>query len=210
VASIDDETARQPSLLPGWDVAMVVSHLARNADGHAWVAEGARLGESRQRYADPEEREAGIQAGRGRRADELLGDLRAAVDRLEDAWAAMPPEAWAVVARSATGEAEPLVELPLYRWRESEVHHVDLGLAFTIVDWSQAFVDHELEVWVEGLDERLPDGTGAIVTATDVGASWTVGAPNVTMQVAAPSRSLLAWLIGRRTDGFPDLAPWSW
>ena len=37
VAGIDDDTARRPSLLPGWDVAMLVTHLGRNADGHSQV-----------------------------------------------------------------------------------------------------------------------------------------------------------------------------
>jgi hypothetical protein len=95
VGGIDDATARRPSLLPGWDVAMLVTHLARNADGHTTVAEGARAGERRRRYPGREARDAGIEAGRGGRADEVADDLRASIDRLEQAWDTLPPGAWA-------------------------------------------------------------------------------------------------------------------
>jgi maleylpyruvate isomerase len=103
-----------------------------------------------------------------------------------------------------------MAELPLYRWREAEIHHVDLGLGFTTDDWDAEYVETELELWVPGLDERLPAGTGAVVTATDTGSSWRVGAPKVTMQVDAPSRSLLAWIIGREVTGYPEIGRWPW
>ena len=50
LARLDDETAQRPSLLPGWDVAMLVTHLARNADSHSGMVEGAAAGEARQQY----------------------------------------------------------------------------------------------------------------------------------------------------------------
>jgi maleylpyruvate isomerase len=210
VAGIDDATARRPSLLPGWDVAMVVTHLARNADGHAWAAEGARLGESRQRYPSREAREAGILEGRGRPAAVLLDDFRASARRLEEAWSALPADGWAVTARSASDEPEPLVDLPLYRWRETEIHHADLGLAFTPAQWDPAFVAVELATWVPGLERRLPDGTGAVITSTETGQSWRVGDLTAASTVAAPSWQLLAWIAGRESAAFPELAPWEW
>jgi maleylpyruvate isomerase len=215
VAGIDDDTARRPSLLPGWDVAMLVTHLARNADGHTTVAEGARVGEARRRYPSPEARDAGIEAGRGRRGAEVADDLRAAIDRLEQAWDALPPAAWATVARSATDEPEPIAEAPAARLREVEIHHVDLGLGSTAEDWDGGFVADELDRWMTDLGTRLPSGVDASVVATDTGRTWTTrgdedGGRGELLLVEAPSRTLLAWLVGRRTDGFPELGPWSW
>jgi maleylpyruvate isomerase len=207
---VDDATARRPSMLPDWNVAMLVTHLARNADSHVRAAEGARLGQSRHRYPNPEARDADIDAGRDRSANELIVDLSTSIERLEAAWETLPDEAWGVIALSGTGAPEPMAELPRYRWREAEIHHVDLGLGFTVDDWDAAFVEADLELWLAGLDERLQPGESARVTATDTGRSWTIGAGEATVQVEAPSRLLLAWLIGRPTAGFPEIGPWPW
>jgi maleylpyruvate isomerase len=208
VASIDDTIAAQPSLLPGWDVAMLVTHLARNADSHTRGAVGAWAGESHRRYESTEARDVGIEEGRGRPARVVSDDLRTAVARLESTWAALPPEAWSGMALSATGESEPIAESPLSRWRETEVHHVDLGLGFTVDDWDELFVEVELDRWMDGLAERLAPGTGASIIAADTGRSWTRGSSTVTMRIEAPSRRLLAWLIGRGTDDLPPIEPW--
>lgn len=94
---------------------------------------------------------------------------------------------------------------------ECEIHHVDLGLAFTIGDWEDDFVGSELDVWAPGLGDRLPPGTGAVISALDLDRSWTVGGPApATLRIDAPARSLLGWITGRQTDGFPEIAPWRW
>jgi maleylpyruvate isomerase len=209
-AGLDDTIAARPSLLPGWDVAMLVTHLARNADGLAHVASGAAIGERRRRYASPEARDAGIEDGRGRPARTVVSDLQAAIERLESTWAALAPGAWSAAGLSATGEPEPLAEAPRNRWREVEVHHADLGLAFTADDWDEVFVDLELDRWMSALEPRLPRGAGALVVATDTGRSWAAGAAPVTMRVEAPSRRLLAWLIGREAGDLPEIGPWDW
>lgn len=207
---LDDETAQQPSLLPGWTVAMLVTHVARNADSHVNACEGAMAGEVRRRYPSVEAREAGIAAGRGRTAADVVADLRRSVERLDDAWEAMTDEAWLGQAISGTGAPEPLVELPLGRWREVELHHVDLGLGFDVEELDERFVAKELQLWMGRLESRLPPGTGARITASDTGRVWRAGGDRLTMQVEAPSRSLLAWLTGRRTEGFPEIGEWDW
>ena len=95
VAALSDSDVATPCLLPGWTRAHLISHLARNADSHTWVLEGARIGEVRDQYPRPGMREADIEAGAGRDAAALLDDLRSASARLEAAWAAMPDDAWA-------------------------------------------------------------------------------------------------------------------
>ena len=50
VEHIIDEQVRSPSRLPRWTVAHVLTHLARNADGHVRRLEGALHGEDVPRY----------------------------------------------------------------------------------------------------------------------------------------------------------------
>jgi hypothetical protein len=91
-----------------------------------------------------------------------------------------------------------------------EIHHADLGLAFTADDWDEGFVRTELDRWGPGAGARLLDGGGLVVATTDTAQSWTAGDVATAHHVEAPARTVLEWLVGRRTDGLPALAPWSW
>ena len=164
----DDDLVRAPSVLPGWSRGHVLTHLARNADSHVRILDGAMRGESLEQYAGGvEERAAAIEAGAARSAAELADDVRSAAARLEDAWAAMTPEAWDGHG-FARGRVWPCRGLPFLRWREVEVHHADLGLGY---EWPDDYLAHELPVALDGLPTRLP--------AID------------------DRRRLLAWLLGR-------------
>src|SRR5690348_3081150 len=105
VAPLTDQQARRDSLLPGWTVGHIVTHLARNAEGHAGMIASAAKGQVEAQYpGGAEQRDRDIAAGQGRGAAELLTDLQAATQRLEQAWAAMPEEAWASgLGRTQTG-----------------------------------------------------------------------------------------------------------
>ena len=210
VGRIDDETAARPSLLPGWTVAMLVTHLARNADSHRGMLEGAALGEARNQYPSYEERDAGIEAGRGRSAAEVVDDLQEALARLDGAWTAMPDDAWAFTALTTDGKPNPVRDLPFQRWREVEVHHADLGLGFTVGEWDEGYVLAELEATVGALEPRLPPGVAYSLAATPDVAEWVVPeGGSASVRVEAPARDLLAWLLGRRDEGFPSLGPWA-
>lgn len=207
VAGLDDETASGPSLLPGWTVAMLVTHLARNADSHRGMLEGAARGEVVKQYPSQAARDAAIEASRGRPAAEAAHDLAQAVASLEAAWDALPADRWSFVASTTDGEPNRLLDLPFQRWRESEVHLVDLGIGFTHSAWDAAYVDIELDVAVADVPSRT--NAGLSITATDSGRHWVVG-DRVTTVVEAPATQLLAWLLGRQVDGFPELGPWRW
>jgi len=69
-----------PSRLPGWSVGHVLTHLARNADSIGRVLAAADRGETVARYA-PGQRDAEIESGATRPADELVADVRAAIER---------------------------------------------------------------------------------------------------------------------------------
>ena len=80
IADLSDEAAARPSLLPGWTIGHLVTHLARNADSVVRRLSAAADGELVTQYeGGPPARSRDIEAGAGRPAAELLRDLQAAV-----------------------------------------------------------------------------------------------------------------------------------
>lgn len=154
---VDDDAVRAPSRLPGWSVGHLLTHLARNADGHTRILEGAMRGEHLQQYAGGvESRNADIEAGAGRSAQELAEDVADSCARLERVWAAMTPGAWD--GHGVAGdEVRPCRQLPFFRWREVEMHHVDLGLGYEPSDWPEGYVEIELQAALRHLPGRLAD-----------------------------------------------------
>jgi maleylpyruvate isomerase len=179
---LDDATARRPSRLPGWTVGHVVTHLARNADSHVRMLEGALAGRVADQYEGGlDGRAADIAAGAGRPAAELVTDLNRAVGDLDASWSRVPVEVWATGhARMGNGELCPCAELPARRWREVEIHRVDLGLGAEPADWPDTYVELELPEALAHLPDRLSPSDRA---------------------------RLLAWLVGR-VEGPPELPPW--
>ena len=220
LGALTDEDARRPSLLPGWTNGHVLTHLARNADAMVRSLEGARRGEPAAMYPDgPEGRAADIEAGAGRGIDALVEDVRAAAQRLDDAWRAMTPQAWDVEALTRTGPT-PVWKTVNGRWREVEIHWVDLDVGYGPDDWPGEFVRRLLRTLTgPSLSGRLPAGTRLGLQAADTGDRWEAGpdgAPEMT--VYGPSWALACWLAGRvapaqaalKSDsaGLPALGRW--
>ena len=89
--SLEDAEVGRPSLLPGWTVGHVLTHLARNADSQRHVLEAAVQGEPAERYPGGREQRSGdIEAGAGRPAAALVEDVRRTIWQLEAAWPAVP------------------------------------------------------------------------------------------------------------------------
>jgi maleylpyruvate isomerase len=129
IADLDDDTARQPSTLPGWTVGHVLTHIARNADSVVWRLEGASVGELRDQYPGGLAQRAGdIDAGAGRAATELVRDVARTSDAVARAMADLPPVAWDALSRTSKGVIEPSRDAVLSRWREVVVHQGDLDL----------------------------------------------------------------------------------
>jgi len=192
VAGLDDDALRRPSLLPGWTVAHVLAHVARNADSHVRGAEAACRGETVDQYAGGVEgRRREIEATAARGAEEIVRDVRDSGARLHRAWESVPSSAWAVVSYDVSGRARVLRELPARRWQELEVHLVDLGIGVTYEDWSDEFVATYLPQLRQTVASRRPPGTPA---------------PDLD---GVTGREELAWLYGRLTrPSLPALAPW--
>lgn len=79
----------------------------------------------------------------------------------------MPAECWSRPVRTVGGGEHPVALLPFRRWREVDVHLIDLRLGVTADDWPQELVDRALPRLVAGLPDR------------------------------ADRRRLMAWLLGR-------------
>jgi len=143
IGGLTDADARRPSLLPGWTIGHVLTHLARNADSVVRMIEAAQRGEVATQYAEGQ-REREIEEGAGRPARELVDDVAHTAIAVAQVWAATSDDAWERgMTRVRAGDC-PLRLIPLRRWREVELHHADLGLAFGYDDLSPAYVEREL------------------------------------------------------------------
>jgi maleylpyruvate isomerase len=216
-----DADMRAPSALPGWTRGHVLTHLGRNADGIAATLAGALRGEIVARYPDGSAgRAADIEAGSGRNAVELTADVRESAARLDRVFGA--------VADAGGWELPSDSNRPAYawisnRWREVEIHRVDLLGPYRPADWPAGFVGYLLRKLVAPteLGPRLTEPVRIEVaregsTTTDLGgAVWTVGDTGEPIVVSGPDWAVLAWLIGRPAfaadalSATPELAPWS-
>mgnify|MGYP003345755553 CR=1 FL=1 len=175
---LTDDAARSPSSVGGWTIGHVVTHLARNADSHVRLLEGARAGVQVAQYpGGPSQRNGDIEAGATRTAAELVDDLRVADHALEQCWASF--DEWPTDLG-----VDDIVQR---RWREVEVHHADLGPSFgrTYRDWSTEYLRLDLRHFSMLWNSRRPMGL--------------TGLPPEVM--AVPECDRLAWLLGRLDIG---------
>ncbi len=190
IGGLTDEHVRSASLLPGWTVGHVLTHVARNADSHVRRAEAALRGETVDQYdGGYAGREAEIEAGSTRPAADIVEDLRRSASGVDDSWRNLTAEAWAGRTRDAKGMERPLFELPSRRWQEVEVHIVDVNVGVSHRDWTSEFVIEWLPRTRERMWPQLP------------------GKPSG-LRFDEPADEL-AWLYGRlRRDDLPELPPW--
>ncbi|MCX4739870.1 maleylpyruvate isomerase family mycothiol-dependent enzyme [Streptomyces antibioticus] len=191
VGKLDNASVAEPSLLPGWSRGHVLAHLARNADALVNVFEGRPM------YVDAGVREADIERDAPRPLPEQLTDVRESAERLRRA-AAVPAD-WSRTVELRNGVTDTAARVPFRRWVEVELHHVDLGIGYTLEDLPAEFTERETAFLAErftGHPEvpptRLTDGTRVWHTGREA------DAPEVT--VTGSPADLLGWLAGRR-DG---------
>jgi maleylpyruvate isomerase len=171
VSHLDDATVRKPSILPDWTVGHVLTHVARNADGHVLRLEGALRGEDVPRYpGGSAQRDADIEEGAARTAEELLDDVTSSAVRLQETWRKCEQAGWPN-AHLLANDGWTLDQSPLRRLREVEIHHADLGLDYTAADWPERYVRWELAATLPTVLDRLGG--------------------------EEDSRAFLSWLVGR-------------
>jgi len=156
IRGLDDDDVRRPSLLPGWTVGHVLTHIARNGDSVVRRLNGCAQDEIIDQYEGGAEGRADeIEAGAARSAAELIADVETTNAAVQAAIAAMPDDAWDRMSRSVDGRLNPATKVMFSRWREVEIHHVDLGLGYEPEQWPEDLARQ----WLTSLLPRLPDRT---------------------------------------------------
>ncbi|WP_031506765.1 maleylpyruvate isomerase family mycothiol-dependent enzyme [Streptomyces megasporus] len=195
VEKLDDSSVAAPSLLPGWTRGHVLAHLARNADALGNVLAGRPM------YTDAETREADIERDAPRSPAAHLEDLRTSAAALERAMVDRPDEQWGVTVALRNGVTDLASSVPFRRRIEVELHHVDLGVGYTLDDLPGDFVDRELDVMarrfaghprVHPLELRAEDGR-VLRTGREAGEGERA------VVVAGSPTALVGWLTGRAT-----------
>jgi maleylpyruvate isomerase len=142
---IAETDLREPSLLPRWTRAHVLSHLARNADALRNLLVGARSGQERLAYASAEARETDIKNGTYLTPKELMADLADSAMAFRTVSRQLPGGAWQFPVRILDSAPSPAAELLTRRLVEVELHHCDLGTGYSASDWPAGFTMMELD-----------------------------------------------------------------
>ena len=200
---------RGPSLLPGWSRGHVLTHWAQNADGQSRMLLAAMRNKVAMQYPGGDaRRDRDIETGADRPARLILDDAHAATDRLQDAWRDMPPDAWSRLTAARAGPRPAWMSV-WARWRETEIHHVDLNAGYTHSQWPAEFVDLLLPRVMPTLAARLGDEITVQAETTDRDPAVTaVAACTADDQVIVrgPASAVLCWLLGRPAAAEADLA----
>ncbi|GAA2043861.1 MULTISPECIES: maleylpyruvate isomerase family mycothiol-dependent enzyme [Streptomyces] len=190
--ALDDAAIAAPSRLSGWTRGHLATHLARNADALVNVLAGRPM------YPSEDSRDTDIDRGAPRPAAEQRADVRDSAQRLAGAFAALPADRWSTTAALRNGVTDRLDSLPLRRWVEVELHHIDLGIGRTVHDLPGAFTDRAVD-YLTRRYEGHPALPPLDLRAED-GRSWYSGGHDGTrLVVAGAPTALVGWLSGRTT-----------
>ncbi|QKV91355.1 maleylpyruvate isomerase family mycothiol-dependent enzyme [Streptomyces sp. NA02950] len=206
---LTERSVREPSALPGWSRAHVLSHIEGVGRAFARQVRYALKGELVEVYdGGRPARDAAIEAGAPRTADALRTAVAGALAVTEDAWTAVGAEDWARPVRHRDSDVAAVLRA---WWRELEIHTADLRLGRGPGDWPRAFCVHVLDF----LAPRAPEGVRLTLEATD-GPERRESGTGAPLTVRGRLGDLTAWLAGREVPGpldsgpapLPELAPW--
>lgn len=201
VLDLPDGAYFRPSGLPGWQIAHVLTHLARNGDAIRTLMLAGRTGTVLSMYASREVRSEDIRVGAFRTVTAIRSDFLASMQRFEIEMMAMPPEGW---ERTVDYESRfgfegrfPVLHFLLMRLFELEAHHVDLLQRYTFFDSPVAYRRLFLELAAATLSARTHP---FCFRSTDTNQELTVGTATPQAYVIGASDDLIGWLSGR-ADG---------
>ena len=173
----------------------MVAHLALNAEGLAGALRGLTEGSSVPMYASQEARDSDIAALGRAEPEAIRSRLLGGTTDFVHAVAAVPEDAWGVdIERTPGGRTFKAGAILGMRHREVEIHHADLGLAYTHTYWPPAFAVRLIEAMAKR-DRPTP----LSVHATDLDRTWHLGDGGPT--VRGPAAELGWWLTGRGDGG---------
>lgn len=212
---------REPSRLLGWTRGHLLTHLARNADSHIRLLTAAQRSELVEQYEGGQKgRAEAIDRGAVRDLATLVQDTLGSSLRLMALWSDLPDDVWERPVGTNWG-SQPAWRLVWSRWRELEIHHVDLDLGYEPQDWPDPFVGVMLAEALETLAPRVLAGCTVKVQATATpdgptqverliaGEAQLSPAPNPDAQssvtASGTTADVLAWLLGRTTAMTPNL-----
>ncbi len=211
IALLTEADTRGPSALPGWTRGHVLTHIARNADAHWRMTNATLRGHLVTMYEGGRPaRTRAIEEQAGRPVEVQVADVRASGERLHALLAGVTGDGWECLTQpGGDGTATRSVRGGLLsRFREVEVHHLDLDSGYTSADWSAWYVEADLSEVVQSLPGWAKDAPASIswqLRDESSGAAWTIGTGGVqdgtgdaTHAVRAPGHALLAWLLGRQ------------
>jgi len=171
-SGLDDQTIRAASLCDGWTRAHVLSHIARNADALGNLVGWAITGTPTPMYDSPQVRDADIDAGSTRGAEEILTDVEDSAARFASVVTGLagPPEQVEVEMRA--GRRVLGGQLPTLRLMEVVFHHVDLAAGYTFADADPGFVNRAISIAVQrfAASDRAP----SITLRSDEGETWSL------------------------------------
>lgn len=202
VVDLDEQVVRAPSGLPGWSRGHVLTHIANFSEAMTRQVEEALAGRLVEMYdGGRPARDAAIEAGAGRSAEELRDHVTAAGAGLLAAWGKVDDWSRPVLHRNSD-----LAATVYTGWREYEVHTVDLALEPTSDDWSEEFCLHLLDF----LRPRTPAGVHLVLDAGHL--RWENGTGEDRV-LTGRLTDLTSWFAGRPlvrpiTGDLPDLKPW--
>jgi maleylpyruvate isomerase len=203
LATFSDADQRASSKLPGWSRGHVTAHIARNADSLRRLLEWARTGVEQAQYPSLESRDEEIERGATGSAAALLEDVRTSAARLRDEALALPEASWDTPVRAFSGWPHPAWYTLYRRWRETELHHTDLGTGHVP---STAYTRWELTESFGSL-ARLGESPVSLVEVTDLDLSFKFHAEGPVL--TGTGTAVLGWLTGR-SDDFPDIPAPTW
>ena len=195
---LSDKEWQSPSLLPGWTRAHVATHLARNADGLRRSVDAFLSGRSARMYTSEMERQEEMERGSQRTGLDLQIDLDTSASQLNavmNRLAASSEEDLAREVELRAGFHVPAWLIATARLNEVVLHHVDLGIGFTIDQVDDDIARWLLEWMVFRLDDRMDVPRLELQSTSGVRARiGGFGEPTV---VNGADRFLLGWLTGR-------------
>ncbi|MFJ3923580.1 maleylpyruvate isomerase family mycothiol-dependent enzyme [Streptomyces sp. NPDC090022] len=193
VAKLDNAALAEESLLPGWTRGHILAHLARNADALVNVLEGRPM------YESATARDTDIEQGSGRPLGEQLTDLRNSAARFLAT--GEPAQDWSRTVELRGGVTDSASRVPFRRLVEVELHHVDLGIGYTLADLPEEFTDREIEFLADRWSGRADVPPVTLRPSHGEGVWHTGGADGTPVTVSGPKDELLGWLAGRGRKG---------